>query len=92
MLADGTFRLNVIDWNNVSGEMCREAVTGTWAFKEGYTTTYNGGGVVVKVTVTLSNGQTGDDIVAFSNVDASHVWVGPQLVQYERNPQIMQNC
>lgn len=92
MLADGTFRLNVIDWNNVSGEMCREAVTGTWAFKEGYTTTYNGGGVVVKVTLTLSNGQTGDDIIAFSNVDASHVWVGPQLVQYERNPQIMQNC
>jgi hypothetical protein len=46
----------------------------------------------IKVTVTLSNGQTGDDILAFSNVDASKVWVGPQLVQYERNPQIMQNC
>jgi hypothetical protein len=92
MLADGTFRLNIIDWNNVSGEMCRQAVTGTWAFKEGYTTTYNGGGVVVKVTLTLSNGQVGDDIVAFSNADPSHVWVGPQLVQYSRNPQIMQNC
>jgi hypothetical protein len=92
MLADGTFRLNVVDWNNVSGEMCREAVTGTWVFKEGYTTTYNGGGVVVKVALTLSNGQTGDDIIAFSNLDARYVWVGPQLVQYERNPQIMQNC
>ena len=72
--------------------MCRQAVTGPWAFKEGYTTTYNGGGVVVKVTLTLSNGQVGDDIIAFSNVDTSKVWVGPQLVQYERNPQIMQNC
>jgi hypothetical protein len=92
LLGDGTFRLNIIDWNDVSGEMCRQAVTGTWVFKEGYTTTYNGGGVVVKVTVTLSDGTVGDDIVAFSNVDTSHVWVGPQLVQYERNPQIMQNC
>jgi hypothetical protein len=92
MLADGTFRLNIIDWMDQMGEKCREAVTGTWAFKEGYTTTYNGGGVVVKVTLTLSNGQVGDDIIAFSNVDTSKVWVGPQLVQYERNPQIMQNC
>ena len=92
MLADGTFRLNIVDWMDIMGEKCRQAVTGTWAFKEGYTTTYNGGGVVVKVTLTLSNGQVGDDIIAFSNVDASHVWVGANLVQYERNPQIMQNC
>ena len=92
MLADGTFRLNLISWNSVGGETCAQAVTGTWAFKEGYTTTYNGGGVVVNVTLTLSNGTTGDDIIAFSNVDPNHVWVGPQLVQYERNPQIMQNC
>ena len=47
---------------------------------------------MVKVTVTLANGTTGDDIVAFSNVDSNHVWVGPQLVQCDRNPQIMQNC
>lgn len=92
MLADGTFRLNIKDWNNVSGEICRESVTGTWVFKEGYTTTYNGGGVVVKVTLTLSNGQVGDDIIAFSNVDPSKVWVGANLVQYERNPQIRQDC
>jgi hypothetical protein len=92
MLADGTFRLNIVDWMDGMGEKCRQAVTGTWAFKEGYTTTYNGGGVVVKVALTLSNGQVGDDIIAFSNVDASHVWVGANLVQYERNPQIMQNC
>ena len=92
MLADGTFRLNIIDWVNGPGETCRQSVTGTWAFKEGYTTTYNGGGVVVKVTLTLSNGQTGDDIVAFANGDPNNVYVGAQLVPYERNPQIMQNC
>ncbi len=92
MLADGSFRLNIVDWMDGMGEKCRQVVTGTWAFKEGYTTTYNGGGVVVKVTLTLSDGTTGDDIVAFSNVDTSHVWVGANLVQYERNPQIMQNC
>jgi hypothetical protein len=92
MLADGTFRFNVNDWNSVSGEICRQAVTGTWASKEGYTATYNGGGVVVKVTLTLSNGQTGDDILAFSNTDPNSVWVGPQLVQYSRNPHIVQNC
>jgi hypothetical protein len=92
MLGDGTFRLNVNDWNSVSGEICRQSVTGTWAFKDGYTTTYNGGGVVVKVTLTLSNGQTGDDIIAFSNTDPSSVWVGAQLVKYSRNPHIVQNC
>jgi hypothetical protein len=92
MLADGTFRLNIIDYTQGPGETCRQSVTGTWAFKEGYTTTYNGGGVVVKVTLTLSNGQTGDDIVAFANGDPNTVYVGAQLVQYERNPQIMQNC
>lgn len=92
VLADSTFRMNVIDWNSVSGEICRQTLTGTWAFKEGYTTTYNGGGVVVKVTLTLSNGQVGDDILAFSNVDTSKVWVGAQLVQYTRNPYIAQNC
>ena len=46
----------------------------------------------VKVTLTLSNGQTGDDIVAFANCDPNNVYVGAQLVQYERNPQIVQNC
>jgi hypothetical protein len=92
MLADGSFRLNIIDYLDPAGETCRQSVTGTWAFKEGYTTTYNGGGVVVKVTITLSTGQTGDDIVAFANGDPNHVYVGAQLVQYERNPQIMQNC
>jgi hypothetical protein len=91
LLQDGSFRRNIIDWNSVSGEICREAVTGTWAFKEGYTTTYNGGGVVVKLTITLSNGQSGDDVLAFPN-GSSTVYVGTAGTPYERNPQIMQNC
>jgi len=92
LLGDGSFRLNVIDWNDVSGEICRQSVTGTWVFKEGYTTDYNGGGVVVKVGITLSNGTAGDDVLAFPNADANSVYVGPQGVQYSRNPQIAQNC
>jgi hypothetical protein len=91
LLQDGSFRRNIIDWNSVSGEICREAVTGTWTFKEGYTTTYNGGGVVVKLTITLSNGQSGDDVLAFPN-SSSTVYVGTAGTPYERNPQIMQNC
>jgi hypothetical protein len=92
LLQDGSFRRNIIDWNSVSGEICRESVTGTWAFKEGYTTTYNGGGVVVKLTITLSSGQTGDDILAFPNANPNVVYVGTQSTAYQRNPQIMQNC
>jgi hypothetical protein len=91
LLQDGSFRRNIIDWNSVGGETCRESVTGTWAFKEGYTTTYNGGGVVVKLTITLSNGQSGDDVLAFPN-SGSTVYVGTAGTPYERNPQIMQNC
>ena len=92
LLQDGSFRLNIIDWNSVGGETCRQAVTGTWVFKEGYTSTYNGGGVVVKLTITYSNGQTGDDVLSFPNADPNTVLVGPQSTPYERNPQIMQNC
>jgi hypothetical protein len=92
VLQDGSFRRNVIDWNSVSGEICRESVTGTWAFKEGYTSTYNGGGVVVKLTITLSTGQSGDDLLSFPNASPNTVYVGTQSTPYERNPQIMQNC
>ena len=91
LLQDGSFRRNVVDWMDGPGETCRESVTGTWAFKEGYTTTYNGGGVVVKLTITLSNGQSGDDVLAFP-YSSSTVYVGTNSIPYERNPQIMQNC
>ena len=86
MLGDGSFRLNVIDWNDVSGEICRQTVTGTWVFKEGYTTTYNGGGVVVKVGLAFSNGTGGDEVFAFPTADANSVYVGPQGVQYSAQP------
>ena len=42
----------------MSGEICNHALTGTWTFKEGYTTDYNGGGVVVKFGLSLSGGQS----------------------------------
>jgi len=92
LLTDGSFRINIVDWNSVSGESCRQAITGTWAFKEGYTTTVNGGGVVVKLAMTPFGGATADDIVVLSYTEPNRVWVGPQLTEYARNPQIMQNC
>jgi hypothetical protein len=91
--ADGSFRQNFINWNSVSGESCDHVLTGTWTFKEGYTTDYGGGGVVVKLGFTLSNGQTADDLIAFPNGNSNTVYVGVQDTKaYERNPQIMQNC
>jgi hypothetical protein len=70
-----------------------DALTGSWTFKEGYTTDYRGGGVVVKLGFTFSNGQTGDDLIGFPNGTPSTVYVGAQgTLAYQRNPQIMQNC
>ena len=91
-VADGTFRLNIVDWMQQTGEKCRQSFTGTWTFKEGYTTDHNGGGVVVKIGITSSAG-SGDEVLAFANAEPGYVYVGPQApVQYERNPQIIQNC
>jgi hypothetical protein len=90
---DGSFRQNFIDWNDVSGEIRNHSLTGTWTFKEGYTTDYGGGGVVVKIGFAFSNGQTGDDLIAFPNGNSTTVYVGVQgTLAYQRNPQISQNC
>ena len=92
ILSDGSFRLNVIDWNDVSGEICRQSITGTWAFKEGYTAEANGGLVLVKIGLTTSGG-SGDEVLTFANQDRNAVYVGGSTpVRYERNPQINQNC
>jgi hypothetical protein len=91
--ADGSFRQNFIDWNDVSGEICNHSLIGTWTFKEGYTTDYGGGGVVVKIGFAFNNGQTGDDLIAFPNGNSNTVYVGVQDTKaYERNPNMAQNC
>jgi hypothetical protein len=91
--ADGSFRQNFIDWNDVSGEICNHSLIGTWTFKEGYTTDYGGGGVVVKIGFTFNTGQSGDDLIAFPNGNSNTVYVSATDTKaYERNPQIMQNC
>jgi hypothetical protein len=90
---DGSFRQNFIDWNDVSGEICNHSLTGSWTFKEGYTTDYGGGGVVVKIGFTFSNGQTGDDLIAFPNGNSNTVYVSAQDTKaYQRNPNMAQNC
>lgn len=92
MLSDGTFRLNQVDWNTVSGEKCRTAILGTWTFKEGWTSTEKGGLVLVKIGVNTP-GSSGDEVLTFANADANAVYIGgSNPVRYERNPQIMQNC
>jgi hypothetical protein len=88
---NGSFRLNVINWNDVSGEICDKTFTGTWVFKEGYTTEASGGGVVVKVGIT-ANGTTGDDVLGFPNGNTSAVYVGTNGQRYDKNPNMAQNC
>jgi len=91
-MADGTFRLNVVDWMQQTGEKCRQSVTGTWTFKEGYTHDAGGGLVLVKIGLTTPQG-SGDEVLTFANAEPNNVYVGgSNPVKYERNPQIMQNC
>jgi hypothetical protein len=91
-MSDGSFRLNVKDYNNVSGEICRQSVVGTWAFKEGYTHPAGGGLVLVKVGLTTPQGAE-DLVLTFANAEPNNVYIGVQNpVKYERNPQIRQDC
>lgn len=91
-MADGTFRLNVIDWTNITGEKCRQSIVGTWTFKEGWTADVSGGLVLVKVGITAP-GVSGDEVLTFPAAEPNAVYVGgSNPVKYERNPQIMQNC
>jgi hypothetical protein len=90
LYGNGVSHLYKVDWNDVSGEICSTASKGTWVFKEGYRYAEQGGGTIVKITTT-ANGQSGDDILVFPDND-SHVYVGTQLVQFERNPNMRDSC
>ena len=92
MLGDGSFKYVEVGWNDVSGEICSKVQTGTWVFKEGYTYSAQGGGTIVKVTITFSDGQSGDDLVTFNNADPNAVFVGVQGVRFDRNPNMNNNC
>ncbi|MBJ7328483.1 MAG: hypothetical protein JHC95_01210 [Solirubrobacteraceae bacterium] len=88
--ANGQFRQNTISYNTVSGESCTDVKLGTWVFKEGYTFPEAGGGSVARVT--LAGQLTGDEILLTGNSEPNNVYIGQQLIQFERNPQIAQNC
>jgi hypothetical protein len=91
-IAGGAFRLNIVDWMQQTGEKCRQSVTGTWTFKEGWTHPAAGGLVLVKVGLTTAQGAE-DLILTFGNAEPNNVYIGASNpVKYERNPQIMQNC
>jgi hypothetical protein len=93
MYGSGQFRLSVRDWNDVSGEIPRSCSDGTWVFKEGYTYSEQGGGVVVKITTTTQNG-SGDDVLVFHSgePDAVYLLSNGQLVRFDKNPQMNQGC
>jgi hypothetical protein len=92
MLQNGYFKYVEVSWSQQTGEICDKVNTGTWAFKEGYTFTESGGGTVVKVTITFSNGQGGDDLVTFANRDSQGVYIGAKGTRFERNPNMLNNC
>lgn len=89
---NGVFKFERADWNQVSGEICNMDAhrEGTWAFAEGYRYAEQGGGVAVKLS-TVTNGQAGNELLIFPNGDG-HVYVGPQAVQFERNPNMRDQC
>ena len=41
-------------------------------------------GVPVKIKIT-ANDQSGQDLLGFSNHDPNHIWVGPDLAQFDVN-------
>ena len=90
LYANGVSHIYKIDWNDVSGEICSSTSKGTWVFKEGYRYTEQGGGTIVKITTT-ANGQSGDDVLVFPDGDSA-VYVGQQLVRFERNPNMRDSC
>lgn len=86
--ASGVLRAYAVDWNNVSGEICRDGskIEVNWTFAEGYTYAESGGGVVVK----LSTG----DVLAFPNAEPNYVYmaINGQFVWFERNPNMRDSC
>ena len=93
IFADGRMQIYTIDWNSVSGEICNKVVRGTWTLKEGGRISHPTAGTGTYVVLTQSfNGQTGEDLLVFSDTDPTPVWVGPNLVRFEKNPNMFDNC
>ena len=85
--AGGTFKGVRVDWNSVGGETCSQRADGDWSFKAGYTYTVNGGGVLVEVNL-----GGGTEILDFRNGAGSSVYVGPNALHFEKNPQANDQC
>ena len=47
--------------------------------------------MVVKLAIT-TGGQTADDVLAFASQDPGNVYVGNDLVPFERNPNMRDQC
>lgn len=92
LLGDGTFKYVEVYYNREAGESCTTVKNGTWVFKEGYTFSESGGGTVVRVTITFTDGQSGDDLVTFANQDPNAVYVGTKGLRFDRNPNMRNSC
>jgi hypothetical protein len=91
LYASGQFVYNEISWNSVGGETCTASHRGTWSFLEGYTFAEQGGGLLFKVQVATPT-INGVEIFTAGNAEPNNVYVGPQFVQYELNPNMQDNC
>jgi hypothetical protein len=91
---NGLYRGYAVDWNSVSGEICRDGSLqqGNWSFKAGYTYTDNGGGALVELAMTIG-GQAGTQIIDFpAGKGYVYVLVGSQWIQFEKNPNMRDQC
>lgn len=88
LYANGVYRAYAVDWNNVSGEICRSGskAEGTWTMQEAYTYGDSGGGTVVK----LSTG----DVLVFPTNEPNNVYIlsNGQLIRFDKNPNMLDSC
>lgn len=88
LYANGVYRAYAVDWNNVSGEICRSGskTEGTWTMQEAYTYSDSGGGTVVKIS-------TGD-VLVFPTNEPNNVYIvsNGQLVRFDKNPNMLDSC
>jgi hypothetical protein len=93
LYANGVYRYEKADWNQVSGEICDSAARreGTWSFGEGYTFPERGGGVAVVIN-TVVNGQSARELLIWGNADPNAVYVGTQGIRFDINPHMRDQC
>lgn len=91
LYANGSFKYSIVDYTQPSGEICRSegSFSGQWTFKEGYRIKTADGRTGRAVVITTPKG---DEVFAALDGDDRHVYVGRNEVQFERNPNMRDQC